>query len=195
MSSAISDDFLIDTNVLSELARKRSDAGVEIFLANTPRILVSTMLFHELSFGVETAAQEKKIQLTSFLAAMRGRFGARAIPVTMEIAETAGQLRAYEKNKGRVLTVTDCNYGRDCNGEWSSAGDAECEGFCRTGVAGGESVCSKIIPVEALCYLSSATVYNLIKEIDLTFEINIETCIAQFPSRHPSHDTPVDVHL
>lgn len=100
-------DFLIDTNIISELARKAPDAGVVKFMHETPRLLVSTILFHELSFGLEIAPQDQKLRLTAFLAAMRDRFGARAIPVTLEIAETAGRLRAYEKTAGRILTVSD----------------------------------------------------------------------------------------
>lgn len=100
-------DFLIDTNIISELARKSPDAGVAKFMLETPRLLVSTILFHELSYGLETAQPEQKPRLTAFIAAMKGRFGARAITVTLEIAETAGQLRVYEKNVGRILTMSD----------------------------------------------------------------------------------------
>jgi toxin FitB len=100
-------DFLIDTNIISELARKSPNAGVTKFMLETPRLLVSTILFHELSYGLETAQPEQKPRLTAFIAAMKNRFGTRAIPVTVEIAETAGQLRAYEKNVGRILTVSD----------------------------------------------------------------------------------------
>jgi toxin FitB len=100
-------EFLIDTNIISELARKTPDAGVTKFLAETPRLLVSTILFHELSYGLEIAQPEQKMRLASFIATMKNRFGPRAIPVTLEIAETAGQLRAYEKNAGRILTVSD----------------------------------------------------------------------------------------
>ena len=100
-------DFLIDTNIISELARKKPDAGVVKFLGETPRLLVSTMLFHELRYGVEIAAADQKMRLTAFLATMCDRFGARSISVTLEIAETAGALRGLEKNMGRILTVTD----------------------------------------------------------------------------------------
>jgi toxin FitB len=100
-------EFLIDTNIISELARKSPDPGVTKFMVETPRLLVSTILFHELSYGLETAQSEQKLRLTSFIAAMKNRFGPRAIPMTLEIAETAGQLRAYEKNAGRILTVSD----------------------------------------------------------------------------------------
>ena len=100
-------DFLIDTNIISELARKSPDAGVTKFMTETPRILVSTILFHELSYGLETARNDQKPKLGAFIAAIKNRFGARAIPVTREIAETAGSLRAYEKKSGRILTVSD----------------------------------------------------------------------------------------
>jgi toxin FitB len=100
-------EFLIDTNIVSELARKAPDAGVTKFMIETSRLLVSTILFHELSYGLETAQSEQKLRLASFIAAMKNRFGPRAIPVTIEIAKTAGQLRGFEKNAGRILTVSD----------------------------------------------------------------------------------------
>lgn len=98
---------LLDTNVVSELIRKRPDARVVAFVEATPRILVSVILFHELSFGLEAATLEQKLRLTSFLAAIRDRFGQRTIPIDLGIAETAGRLRAFMKCRGRVLTVSD----------------------------------------------------------------------------------------
>lgn len=68
--------FLIDTNLISKLARKTPYAGVTKFMIETPQLLVSPILFHELSYS-------------------------------LEIAETAGQLRGLKKNAGRILTVSD----------------------------------------------------------------------------------------
>ncbi|MBI1867041.1 MAG: type II toxin-antitoxin system VapC family toxin [Methylocystis sp.] len=98
---------LFDTNVISELSRKRPDARVVAFVEATPRVLVSVVLFHELSYGFEAANHEQKLRLSAFLAAIRDRFGPRAIPVDLGIAETAGRLRAYARVGGRVLTVGD----------------------------------------------------------------------------------------
>jgi predicted nucleic acid-binding protein len=103
----VSDAALFDTNVISELARQRPDARVLAFVEATPRVLVSVILFHELSYGFESANREQKLRLAAFLAAMRDRFGPRAIPVDVGIAETAGRLRALSKGQGRVLTVSD----------------------------------------------------------------------------------------
>jgi predicted nucleic acid-binding protein len=98
---------LIDTNVISELARKTPDRGVVDFVASQPKLLVSTILFHELAFGVESAGLEHRARLMAFVTAMRDRFGRHAIPVDLAIAETAGRLRALEKAQGRILTVFD----------------------------------------------------------------------------------------
>lgn len=99
--------YLLDTNIVSELARKSPDSAVVTFVAEQPRIHVSTVLFHELTYGLETASPAQKPRLAIFVAGLRERFGKSAIPVDLEIAETAGRLRAFEKANGRVLTVAD----------------------------------------------------------------------------------------
>ena len=99
--------YLIDTTIVSELARKNPNPGVVSFIASKPKLLVSTVLFHELTFGLETADLKQKARLTLFLTAMRERFGPHAIPVDVHIAQTAGRLRAFEKGQGRILTVAD----------------------------------------------------------------------------------------
>ena len=99
--------YLLDTNIVSELSRKSPNPGVLAFIAEQPRLHVSTILFHELIYGLETANPEQKPRLTIFVAGLRERFGKSAIPVDLDIAETAGRLRAFEKANGRILTVAD----------------------------------------------------------------------------------------
>jgi toxin FitB len=101
------ESVLLDTNVVSELARKTPNPNVLAFVAATPRALVSVVLFHELGFGVETAPPEHRARLAAFLSAMREHFGRRAVAVDLEIAELAGRLRAFKKSAGRILTVSD----------------------------------------------------------------------------------------
>lgn len=99
--------YLIDTNVISELARKNPDPEVVAFVASVPNVRVSVILFHELAFGCEAAPSERRAKLAVFVSAMRAKFGQRTIPVDLKIAENAGQLRALAKAQGRVLTVAD----------------------------------------------------------------------------------------
>ena len=99
--------YLVDTNIISELARKTPDTRVLNFMTSTANILVSSLLFHELTFGLAITNPEQARKLLLFVTAMRERFGARAIAVDVPIAETAGIFRASEKQQGRVLTVSD----------------------------------------------------------------------------------------
>lgn len=100
--------FLLDTNVVSELARPRPDARVVDFIAGATRFAVSVMLFHELLYGCETLSDPaQQVRLTRFVTETRNRFGPEALPITLEVAETAARLRAHAKKQGRVLTVAD----------------------------------------------------------------------------------------
>lgn len=99
--------YIVDTNIISELARKSPDAHVVRFIAATPRLFVSVIAFHELGFGLRAAQEAQKSDLMTFLDKMRERFGHAAIPVDLPIAEMAGRLRGLEKSRGRILTVAD----------------------------------------------------------------------------------------
>lgn len=99
--------YLVDTNIISELACKAPEQGVVDFMASAANILVSSMLFHELAFGLANANPEQARKLLLFVTAMRERFGRRAIAVDVPIAEAAGNFRAREKQQGRILTVAD----------------------------------------------------------------------------------------
>jgi toxin FitB len=99
--------YLFDTNVISELARPNPNAGVLEFVATVPEVTVSSILFHELTFGLESAPENQKNRLIIFVQAIRDRFADRAIAIDVPIAETAGRLRAFSRRQGRVLTVAD----------------------------------------------------------------------------------------
>ena len=100
--------FLLDTNVISEMARPRPHPGVVAFFATAPLCFVSVIVMHELRFGCETAVDPtRRGRLTSFVADVQRRFESSAFPVTLEIAESAAVLRSGEKHCGRVLVPTD----------------------------------------------------------------------------------------
>lgn len=103
----MTDLFLIDTNVVSELTKRSPNAGVVAFMSGRSNLLVSTILFHELAYGIELAGLEQRIRLSNFLTAVRERFGSTAVAVDVPVAETAGRLRAFARARGRVMTVAD----------------------------------------------------------------------------------------
>lgn len=97
---------LIDTNVVSELARSSPQPGVTAFLAQAPRLSVSVILFHELAFGVAAVTDpEQANRLAMFYHDIQRRFGPTALPVTLDNTCSAGRMRALAKLKGRALTI------------------------------------------------------------------------------------------
>jgi toxin FitB len=99
--------YILDTNIISELARKQPNSGVISFMETTPRLAMSVIVFHELTYGLNAAPEEQKYHLTQFLTRMRERFGTTSIPVDLTISETAGRLRSFAKSQGRVLSIAD----------------------------------------------------------------------------------------
>jgi hypothetical protein len=98
---------LLDTNVVSEAGRPRPDSGVVAFLQRESDICVSVILFEELSFGLERAPPERRARLTLFVEGVFAQFGARALPVDLDIARLSGRLRANANNEGGALHMAD----------------------------------------------------------------------------------------
>ncbi|MGD9659615.1 MAG: type II toxin-antitoxin system VapC family toxin [Methylocystis sp.] len=99
--------YLIDTNVVSEAGSPRPDPGVVAFLRRESDLCVSVILFEELSFGLDRAPPERRARLTLFVEGVFAQFGARALPVDLDIARLSGRLRANANNAGRMLHMAD----------------------------------------------------------------------------------------
>lgn len=99
--------FLLDTNIVSEVGRSRPHPDVVAFLEAERDLCVSVILFEELTFGLERAPTDKRARLTLFYEGVQAKFGARALPVDLDVARAAGRLRAHANNHGRVLHAGD----------------------------------------------------------------------------------------
>jgi predicted nucleic acid-binding protein len=99
---------ILDTNVLSELLRPQGDAKVRAFVERLDDPLVSSIVFHELAYGVEMmAAGSKRARLSAGIEIFRNHYRSRTVPVDVEIAEIAGRLRAGEARSGFKLDAPD----------------------------------------------------------------------------------------
>jgi len=85
--------MLVDTNVISELARARPNAGVVSWFARQGRIHLSVVTLEELTFGVARAKGGVHVRLAKWLDAL---LAARPpiLDVTPTIARASGELRA-----------------------------------------------------------------------------------------------------
>ncbi len=81
--------WLLDTNVLSELRRKKPEPKVVEFIAAQPleELHVSTVTFAEIRFGIETLTEpRKRDELNDWLMhRIRPMFGQRALPLSEDI--------------------------------------------------------------------------------------------------------------
>ncbi len=100
-------DYILDTNILSELAKPRPDPSVVQFLESAPNLRVSVMVFDELAYGLSIAPEHHKKRLTVFIDEMHAIFAIDAVPVDLNIAKTAGRLRGFSKQQGRILHYAD----------------------------------------------------------------------------------------
>lgn len=99
--------YLLDTNIVSELARRTPDPGVLRFMDEASDICVSVVVFHELAYGLAAAKPETVKALTLFVARLRAKLGPDALPVDLAVAEAAGRLRGLARGQGRVLHQGD----------------------------------------------------------------------------------------
>ena len=96
--------MLVDTNVLSELARPRPNTAVVDWLGAQSRIHLVTL--EELAFGVARASGAARARLRTWLDAL---LAARPIllDVTPAVARASGELRAARETRGRRVAMAD----------------------------------------------------------------------------------------
>lgn len=100
--------YLVDTNVVSELLRRAPSISVVRFLEENPDLFISVIVFHELEYGIHCAADtDRRAKLQAYALSLRQQFAGRIIDVDLQLAETAGRLRAFERSSGRVLAELD----------------------------------------------------------------------------------------
>jgi hypothetical protein len=103
--------FLIDTNVISEVAKPHPNPQVMAFLHETDedRLFISVIVLGELRRGVALKADGRaKASLDAWLRLdLPERFSGRIIDITPAIADEWGELMAEAKLKGRALHAMD----------------------------------------------------------------------------------------
>ncbi len=96
--------MLVDTNVLSELARPAPDERVLLWANSMPLPLsISVVTLEEINFGLSWKPNaEVRAWFDAFLAD-----SCRILPVTDAIARRAGELRGRFRSEGRQRTQAD----------------------------------------------------------------------------------------
>ena len=100
--------WLLDTNVLSELARPKPEPAVVAFLEQAEPAFVSAVSLHELRLGVERlAAGRRQEELRRWLAELEALYADEILPVGAAEANEAARLRASAGRCGRTVHLAD----------------------------------------------------------------------------------------
>lgn len=98
--------YLIDTNVLSELPKRRPDRSVLTWFSEQKTIVFSAITLEELAFGVARAKPDQARKLKPWFERLLD-IPPVMIPVDEKIAHTAGLLRAGQEKAGKTTSQAD----------------------------------------------------------------------------------------
>lgn len=97
---------LVDTNVISELARPRPNRVVLNWFDQLDGFVLSAVSIEQLAFAVARAPEERREALWTWLDAVTS--SCHVLPITVEVARMAGDLRAAHEARGRRVTTVSC---------------------------------------------------------------------------------------
>ena len=91
--------YLLDTDVVSEVRRRRPDPGVQRWFdtVDARELVLSVLVVGEIEQGIERLRARDLVQaraLTSWLDGLRSGFADRIVPITIDVALTWGRLNA-----------------------------------------------------------------------------------------------------
>lgn len=99
-------EYLVDTNILSELFRKRPNELILDWIKNQDRIAISTITVEELEFGLRYLNNTKYLQWFHEMISTL-----EVVPVCDLVALKAGELRGHFRQKGIQRTQADMIIG------------------------------------------------------------------------------------
>jgi predicted nucleic acid-binding protein len=95
--------FLVDTNIISELARPRPNTGVTKWAETANSVALSVITVEEIYFGL---FWKPNLKIQSWFDAFLGQY-CEVFPITPEIAKGSAQMRGRLQSKGRSRSQAD----------------------------------------------------------------------------------------
>ncbi len=100
--------YLLDTNVISETMRRVPDVCVVTFLAEHDDLWLSSIVVHELEYGVRRLPQgRRRSGLEADLLRLTTEYEDRILPLDRTGAEWAARFRALAQRSGHTLDLGD----------------------------------------------------------------------------------------
>jgi len=98
--------YLLDTNVISELARPQPNPNVLTWFAGQRELALSSICIEELAYGIGRAKSADHRRLLTWFEALLS-LPAEIVPVDGRIARASGELRAARERAGRAVAQAD----------------------------------------------------------------------------------------
>ena len=95
--------YLVDTNIISELAKKEPNPGIVQWASSVKQCSISAITIEELYYGL---AWRPNLRVQQWLDVFIDNY-AQVIPITNIIAQRAGFLRGQFQSRGIVRTQAD----------------------------------------------------------------------------------------
>ena len=100
--------YLLDTNVISELTRHVPDPQVVSFLSEQEDLWLSSILIHEVEYGLRLLPQgARRKRLSAMQSAILGTYENRILPLDRVGAEWSAEFRAQARRAGRTIDMGD----------------------------------------------------------------------------------------
>ena len=99
---------LLDTNVVSEATRQIPDEKVLAFLASPQSFWLSTIVVHELEYGIrKMPGGQRRDYLASTIRSFVAEAVDHVLPVGLAESVRAAEFRVRTRQSGRTLTISD----------------------------------------------------------------------------------------
>ena len=101
-------EFLLDTNVISEMTRDDPNRNVVAFLDRTETMWVPSIVIHELEYGLRLLPQgQRRRRLYAMQSGILAAYQDRILPLNRDGAEWAARFRAQARRSGHTLDLGD----------------------------------------------------------------------------------------
>ena len=100
--------YLLDTNVISEIMQSAPHPGVVAFLSEREDLWLSSIVIHELEYGVRRMPQgRRRGRLEAELSRLFREYEHSILPLERNGAEWAAEFRVQAQSSGRSLELGD----------------------------------------------------------------------------------------
>lgn len=99
--------FLLDTDLLSLLERKRVPAKLTAWMNQQDEFFISVVSLAELEYGLQQAPATHRAELAAWLKETRQKFASATEPLTEPVLMRWKQLLAELKSKNRTMSCED----------------------------------------------------------------------------------------